>query len=456
MKTVNNLQSNPTRINQKKLFLKIGFILILILLLMIPNVMIQSLIFERQGLESSTQREIAASWGPSQRMIGPILSIPFTMEVINDDESTLYNQELRVLPENLSIDVDVSTEERKKSIYKAILYNAKHQLTGDFILPDKSKFGPNVVEIHWDRAMIDIGFTSSASLDNIVDFQWGDDSYKMESGASDNGMLSSGIHTQVVIDPIKDSYKFESLIGVNGSEAIKYLPLASNTSVTMNSTWNSPGFIGLPLPQSREISENGFSATWKATEYNRTFRDTWLNNTVQLGHQNEFFGVDLVQTVGHYQKNMRSAKYALLIISLSFLVFFFFEILKGNKIHPVQYIFVGMALSIFYTLLLSFSEHVGFDIAYLIAASSVIGLISWYSKFVLNGGSNVVILTIVLGGLYTYIYILLQMEEFALLVGSIGLFVVLAITMYLSRNMDWYGLNSLSNNKSTEEDLVGV
>jgi inner membrane protein len=139
---------------------------------------------------------------------------------------------------------------------------------------------------------------------------------------------------------------------------------------------------------------------------------------------------------------MRSAKYALLIISLSFLVFFFFEILKGNKIHPIQYIFIGMALSIFYSLLLSLSEHIGFDIAYFIASITVIGLISWYSRFLLRGGTNVFVLALILTGLYSYIYTLLRMEEYALLVGTIGLFVALTITMYLSRNMDWYGFGS--------------
>jgi len=428
-----------SKLNQKKLFFKIGFILVLILLLMIPNMLIRDLIDERKGLESNVQSEIAASWGPSQKMMGPIMTIPFSREEITDEGPKVTEHRLRVLPKSLDIDVGLNTEERQKSIYKAILYNAKHNIQGSFVLPEESDFGKNLKTIHWDDVALDIGFSSSASLDNIVNLQWDKTNYKMESGPSDYQLFPSAIHTKLEVDPSKTKYTFTTEIGLNGSEAIKYMPIASNTEVSMTSAWDSPGFVGLPLPQKREISAEGFTAKWNSTEYNRPFKDTWIDGAVNLERRGEAFGVDLVQMVGHYQKNMRSAKYALLIISLSFLVFFFFEILKGNKIHPVQYIFVGLALSIFYSLLLSLSEHVGFDLAYLLAAGSVVGLIGWYSKFMLRQGSNIMILSLVLGGLYTYIYILLQMEEFALLVGSIGLFIVLAISMYLSRNMDWYG-----------------
>ncbi len=439
---MNVMNANVSKGDQKKLFLKIGFILVLILLLMIPNMLIKGLIYERQGLESQSQRDIAASWGPSQKMMGPILSIPYSKKIKTDDGIITKDHVLRVLPESLGIDVQLNTEERKKSIYKAILYTANHNISGHFNKPEMSSFGKNVSKIHWDDAKIDIGFTSSASLDNIVNIKCNNVNYKMESGASDSDIFPSAIHANINVDTLSKTITFDTEIGVNGSEAIKYLPLASNTQVTISSDWDSPGFVGLPLPAKREISENGFVATWKSTEYNRPFKDTWKDADVKLAHRGEAFGVDLVQTVGHYQKNMRSAKYALLIISLSFLVFFFFETLKGSRIHPVQYIFIGLALSIFYSLLLSLSEHIGFGSAYLIAAGAVVGLISWYSKFMLRQGNNVMLLTLILGGLYTYIYILLQMEEFALLVGSIGLFMVLAISMYLSRNMDWYGEKS--------------
>ena len=366
----------------------------------------------------------------------------------------LIQHTLRVVPQEIEIDVNLTTEERKKGIYKAILYNADHDIKGTFKLPAASDFGNYVKEIHWERAMLDIGFSSAASLDDIVQFNWNNDTYKMESGASSPSLFHSGIHTKVNVDHLKGEYQFSSKIGINGSESINYLPIASNTTIKMNSTWDSPGFNGLPAPQSREISSDGFSAEWKATEYNRPFKNMWKDFEVNLSHQTALFGVELVQTVGHYQKNMRSAKYALLILSLSFLVFFFFEILKGSKIHPVQYIFIGLTLSVFYILLLSFSEHVGFNFAYTIASSATIGLISWYSKYLLQQGSKVVILTSILTILYAYIFTLLQMEDLALLVGSLGLFVALVITMYLSRNTDWYTMGSKTMSPKSSDDFV--
>lgn len=440
---------------QKSLYLKIGFILILVLLLMIPNFLIQDLIRERQSLDYQVKKEIAANWGPNQNIFGPILSIPYDVELEFDDKIKLVQHTLRIVPEQIDIEVDLNTEERKKGIYKAILYNADHKINGIFKLPAVSDFGNYVKEIHWEEAVVDIGFSSAASLDDIVQFTWNNDNYKMASGVSSPSLFYSGIHAKVNIDASKGKYKFASNIGINGSESIHYLPIASNTSVKMNSTWDSPGFNGLPSPQTREISDNGFSAVWKATEYNRPFKNVWKDNEVNLTNHSALFGVELVQTVGHYQKNMRSAKYALLILSLSFMVFFFFEILKGSKIHPVQYIFIGLALSVFYILLLSFSEPIGFNAAYIIAASATIGLISWYSKFLLKKGSKVFILTLILSILYAYIFTLLQMEDLALLVGSLGLFSALVITMYLSRNTDWYAMGSISaTSPNSSDDLI--
>lgn len=449
-----NTNGNRYVKSQKSLFWKIGFILALILLLMIPNLLIRDLIIERQGLDQQVKREIAANWGPGQEFIGPILSIPYTTEIVFDDKTKIVQHNLRVVPESIDIDVDLDTEQRKKGIYKAMLYNAKHQLEGNFKLPSPSEFGDFVKEIHWNRAVVDLGFSAAASLDDVVHLKWNKDTYKMESGLSSPSLFNSGIHAEVNIDPSRGNYTFSTNLGINGSEAIQFLPIAGNTTVTMKSNWHSPGFNGLPSPQNRDISKEGFVAQWKATEYNRPFKSVWKDNQVSLHNHNALFGVELVQPVSHYQKNMRSSKYALLILSLSFLVFFFFEILKGSKIHPVQYIFIGLALSLFYILLLSFSEQIGFNLAYIIASMATVGLISWYSIYLLKQGSKVLVLSSTLALLYAYIFSLLQMEDLALLVGSVGLFIALAITMYLSRHTDWYTMRSKTQDPNSANDLV--
>ncbi len=426
---------------QLALFFKLGFILFLILLLMIPNLLIQELVMSRQSLEAQTQMEIASSWGPRQRVVGPILSIPYLEELpAEDGANSIEERVLRILPRSLNLDVTLSTEERQKSIYKAILYHAEHEMNGIFDLPESARFGKYATDILWESAFIDIGLTAASSLDSIVYFDLGDQHYKMQSGPSDSQIFQSGIHTPVVIQPDNGSYVFQTVFGVNGSQSLDYLPIAESTQLNMSGDWDSPGFIGMPLPRQHDISAAGFTAGWQSTEYNRGFKKSWVDDEVWLERESSSFGVNLVQVVGHYQKNMRSAKYALLIISLSFMVFFFFEILKTKRIHPIQYIFVGLALSIFYTLLLSLSEHLGFDLSYLISAASVVGLISWYSRYILRDGQNTVLLTVLLAGLYLYIYFLLQLEEFALLTGSIGLFLVLCTVMYLSRHLDWYNV----------------
>jgi len=427
--------------SQKKLYLKIAFILVLILLLMIPNAFVKDLIRERQALEYQVQSEISKSWGPEQTLIGPILSIPFTVDEIQNDKKIIVPKVLRIVPDSMVTDVDLKTQIRKKGIYKAILYNAAHDITGVFKLPELKDFGENVNEIFYDKSTLDLGFSSASSLDNMVAVKWNGENYKMQSGASDNNLLVSAIHALVPLDKETSVYSFSIDFGINGTRNINYLPLAANATLKMTGDWADPGFIGFPIPLNREISNDGFTAEWKATEYNRPFKKMWQDNNVRLGTflKNKTFGVSLIQTVSHYQKNMRSAKYALLIISMSFLVFFFFEFLKGHKVHPVQYMFIGLALSVFYFLLLSFSEHVGFNIAYAIAAVSTVSLMSWYSLYILGGIKKVMILAFILLGLYAYIYTLLQMEDFALLVGSVGLFFALTITMYLSRNADWYG-----------------
>ncbi|MEE9440283.1 MAG: cell envelope integrity protein CreD [Saprospiraceae bacterium] len=440
------------RKNQKKLYFKITFILFLILLLIIPNSLTHDLIRERKGLEYQVQREIAQNWGPSQKIMGPVLSIPYT--TFNKDGTIYARDILRVLPNKSKIDVTLSTEKRSKSIYSTILYGAKNNIKSSFTIPTKSDFNDQQIEILWDEANIDIGFTSAASIDQKVIITWNDIPYPMKSGASEKTIFRSGIHADIKIDPSISEYSFETNIAINGSEKIEFLPLASNTIINMESPWKDPGFIGMPLPKKREISNAGFTAEWKTTEYNRPFKSIWTNNQVLIENFNSSFGVNLIQTVGHYQKNMRCSKYAILIIGLSFMVFFFYEMIKGNNIHPIQYIFVGLSLSVFYLLLLSFSEHVGFDIAYFIATIAVVSLITWYSRYLLQGSANVIVLYCILSSLYGYIYTLLQMEEFALIVGSIGLFSALGIAMYLTRNMNWYDLSGSIKNQSKVENIT--
>lgn len=428
--------TNRINLRQWGLYFKIAFILFLLLLLMIPNGLISSLVNERSSLMYSTQHEIASTWGGEQVLSGPILSIPFkTMYKNADGKELLYDHTLYLTPEVVDIDSEVVTQQRKKGIYNTTLYTNRNNVSATFDVPEIALFGSNVKSISYEEATLWLPLSEPSAI-NMAKLVLSD-SKQLKMRSYQHDYMSSGLKQYVDLSEKKElSLNIE--IEYRGSRMQSYIPSGAQQKVSMQADWPSPGFEGNMLPKSREISTDGFTAEWFSNEYNRPMPEIWKDDEFSLHLNRKGYGVRLIQTVDHYQKNMRSIKYSLLIISLSFLVFFFFETLSGKKIHPLQYILIGLALSLFYLLLLSFSEHFGFNMAYVIAACSTIGLVSWYSSTMLSAGKSVLVLISILTGLYTYIYVLLQMEDFALLVGSIGLFVILATVMRLSKKLDWY------------------
>ena len=420
--------------NQRKLYYKMGFILLLILLLLIPNAFISSLIHERSNLQNQTRYEIAKTWGQQQVITGPLLAIPYTTAYKVDGKTSYHEHIMYVSPDEVTINADVTTEERAKGIYSTILYTSGSDIAADFVLPQVGSFGSRLHEVRWQEAMVLIPISEPTNIISIVQLTTGGKEYKMKS--IHNKQLGS-VLSAVVDVADKKTVTISTAIESKGSESVDFVPSGASQVVMMSCDWPSPGFEGNMLPVERTITDQGFSARWTANEYSRPMPATWKDDEYQLRGQ-ESFGVRLVQTVDHYQKNLRSVKYSLLIIVLSFLVFFFFEILKGRRIHPLQYILIGLALSLFYLLLLSMSEHIGFDYAYIIAAIGTAALVVWYSGSMLGAGRSVAVLGGTLAGLYSYIFVLLQMEDYALLAGSVGLFVILGIVMAISKRLNWY------------------
>lgn len=217
---------------------------------------------------------------------------------------------------------------------------------------------------------------------------------------------------------------------------MNFVPVGKTTRVRIASGWETPSFDGAFLPDEREVSEEGFHAEWKVLHLNRNFPQKWRDRNHSISGSE--FGVELLFPVDHYQKGHRAAKYAVMFIGLTFVLFFFSEILNRRRIHPIQYLLVGLSLCLFYTLLISFSEHISFALSYLIASVSIITLITAYSASVLRNKRLVALVGFALVVLYSFLFTILQLEEYALLMGSIGLFIVMAAIMYLSRNVDWY------------------
>ena len=234
---------------------------------------------------------------------------------------------------------------------------------------------------------------------------------------------------------INSGISFSSEISINGSEQLTFTPVGKQTIVQMQSAWPDPSFTGTQLPDTSSISKNGFTARWKSLSHTRNFPQAWKDDSYNLAAAS--FGTDLFIPVNGYQKTMRSVKYAVLCILLTFTAFFLIETNNKKSVHPVQYALIGFALILFYTLLLSFSEYIGFNGAYAVAAAATVGLITWFVKGLLQSMKLSVLLSMVLVLLYSYIFTILQLQDYALLLGSVGLFLTLAIVMYYSRRVQW-------------------
>jgi inner membrane protein len=232
---------------------------------------------------------------------------------------------------------------------------------------------------------------------------------------------------------------FNLKLNIKGSEQIRFIPIGKQTEAHITSNWKTANFFGEFLPYNGDkITEKGFDAKWNILDINRPFPQQYFNNLPDL--RDFAFGVNFKIPVDQYQQSERSAKYGFLVIGLTFLIFFLIQTLSKIDIHPFQYLMIGLALTMFYTLLVSISEHSTFLKAYLIAGVSVIALITLYSKSILKTYKFPIFIGLSLTALYTFIYVIIQLENYALLVGSIGLFLILAIVMYVSRKIDWNNL----------------
>ena len=426
--------------------LKAVIVGVLTLLLLIPGAMVQDLIYERQERSIETIERINEKWSNEQTLCGPVLSIPYTViETVKDKEVLRTNHVLNITPEELKVDVKLYPEERHFGIYKTILYKSKIELSGAF--KNRELKSSNSLIYHLDKAYITLGVSDLRGITENLNFNLNGKSYVSSSAGSADYVIGKGL----VID-INDAgmfgqeaaLAFDCLLSLNGSSSINFIPIGKTTEVLVEGDWNAPGFIGNFSPEHLP-ADSGFRAQWKVLSFNRNIPETWINNKAE-GISDSSFGVSLVSPVDHYQQNMRSAKYAVMFIGLTFMLFFFVEVITQKRIHPIQYLLVGIALILFYSLLLSISEQIGFMWAYLIASAAIIILITLYAYSIFKSKTHTTLLAFVLGILYMFLYTILQLEDIALLIGSIGLFVILAVVMYFSRKIAWYKQEELPEN----------
>jgi inner membrane protein len=411
----------------------IGF---LILIMLIPVAMLSGLVSEREELQNTVTNEISSKWATQQTITGPVMMIPYLTS--NDTAKRSERKYIYYLPEKLDINGKILPEVRHRSLYEVTLYRSNLFLTGMFDPAGLSKAGIPAENILWSECQLMVGLNDARGLEDEVQLQWDTATHVLEAGVPDNSAITSGLSTKVVLDANK-KVSFRVNIKVKGSSYLYFTPVGKTTEVTIASTWKDPAFDGQYLPsQPAIITDSGFNAHWKILQVSRNYPQLWKNST-KYDIESASFGIRLIQPTDGYAKTQRTVKYALLIIALTFTIFFFVEIFQKRQIHPLQYILVGIALCVFYSLLLSISEYTGFNTAYLLASAATVTLISLYILGIFKKTKIVAGFAASLGGLYAYIFILIQLKDYALLFGSIGLFIILAVIMFYSRKIDWYG-----------------
>ncbi len=415
----------------------------LILLMMIPTLFIMDLISEREALQKEVVKEVSSKWASDQNLSGPFLSVPYKKFFTNSESKTESTEtKLVILPTSLQVKGNIKPEERPRSIYKVLLYKTDVNFAGNFNIdfPEDMK----LEQADFSKARICFTLNDFKGIEEDIYINFNNQKLLLRPGLPVNDFGATGLSAPVNISAAEIAGTLPFLLDVKlkGSEQLHFMPLAASSKFSLTSSWPSPSFNGSILPGKRTVDKNGFTAEWNFNQANLPFSTTSFTN--QIKAKDIDFGVSLVQPADQYNKTMRSVKYAILFIGLTFGFFFIIELLQKNPLHPVQYVLVGLALVIFYTLLLSISEYIVFDFAYLIAAFSTILLISLYAKGHFKSWKTAGIFFCLLSCLYGFIFVLIRLEDTALLVGSIGLFIVLSLIMYASRKITWYPENNLS------------
>lgn len=393
--------------------------------------MVQSVIDERSQRREDAIKEVSGKWGGSQNLVGPILTVPYSV-FWTDPEGHAHEsvERLQVLPDTLKIDGRVKPEIRRRGIFEVVLYVLDLKVTGALPPVDLASLGVPPENVHWKEAELAIGINDTRGLKTQLSLGWDDSSIPFKPGPGTAGLFESGLHAPLP-DIGKGKHTASFSLTLQGSQALNFASLGVETEVALASPWRHPSFVGAFLPDARNVSPNGFDALWRVSHYGRSYPQQWKSEspvvkTLPATIASSEFGVSFYQPADFYQQSTRSVKYAVLFVALTFLAFFLFEMFSDLRLHPLQYLLVGFALALFYLLLISISEHFGFGRAYLISALGVVALVGAYCSRILSKRMRAFGIAGLLAVLYGYLYILLRLEDYALLMGSLALFVVLA------------------------------
>ena len=436
---------------QIKNTLTIRFIIIgvIALIMLIPLSTVEEIVYERNGLYNKVLQDIARQWGNPQKIVGPALILPIIEKytiiektILNDGniketaKDILKHKNIVILPKTLQKDITINEHYRYRSIYKSLVYEADIEIKGSFVIPDLSKLSDNIHKVRYDKAYVIMGLSDTKAINKVSSFDFNE--HKSEFNPSTKITLqgiNSGFHALVTMDEKNINYPFSFSFNTKGSSSIRFSALGETNTIHVKSSWQHPSFQGDILPTQREINEKGFTAQWSIPSLARSFPQSWIAENSKEQLNSLLTGVDLYEPVVLYSLVSRAIKYGGLFIILTFLTFLIFELTQKTKLHYVQYTLIGLSLGIFFLGLLSLSEHIDFLLAYIISSMITISSISIYTWFNAKNIKQSLSIFVLLLALYIILYSLLQLEDYALLMGTGLLLSILFVLMWITRNL---------------------
>lgn len=427
---------------------------VMALVLLLVSLLIYPLVSDRTDNARRAVESIAAPWGRAQTISGPMVVVPYAL---GTEDGRIVRKSMAFMPDSLAIEAEVDPEERSRGIYKALLYRAEATVGGSFKGLQAAQFPTDAKKIYWGEASLQYGVSDLVGLKSFVQCDAGSATLMLDKVTNKTpemlpfpAALTSSIDSSIV----KQGFPFRLRVALNGNETISFCPMGRTTDVSMRLRWGTPSFVGRFLPDTREVGDTLTTASWRVLSINhqipasfsfdeekRSSDDNYRYEYGRYEYDSEVasgeFAVKLLQPVSHYKQVDRAVKYAILLIVFTFLTIFFCDYFAKKNIPLFAFLLVGVAVLLFYTLLLSLLELMSFGWAYILSGLAVVGLATAYlygflrdRTFTLIGGGVMLLL-------YGMMYLLLTLENLPLLVGSIFLFIVLAVVMRLSLKMRW-------------------
>jgi inner membrane protein len=426
---------------ENKIILKAALIFILCMILLIPQTLITNLVQDRRNHQAEVHQQLATQISQAQKVQGPIIIIPYTTTILEDQngskKSRVIREYLHIMPEQLRINASAPVDESHRiGIYKLPVYESEITASGNFTNMPWQQAGIPAEQIEWSKAQLVISLSDFKGLKAQPNITWNGVTYKTIMGSHESENVEQALHLPIQLNPEMATaiHNFSFKLQLRGTQSLSFVPIANDNKFTLTSNWKMPFAIGNhTVTLNKDFEVKGTVASWNILGINKSFPQILKGSSVAF--KTEMVGINFSHGVDTYDKNMRSVKYAILIIVLTFVISFFIEQLQNKNVHALQYALIGVALLVFYTLLLSISEYIGFNGAYALSAIAVTGLIGWYSAGIYDSRKLGLLTASFLMFLYGFLFVLITISDGSLLLGSIGLFLIIALAMYGSRRI---------------------